>query len=114
MLLPVTEGRCVEYRLVFDPQKILRHWRRQPCGQPQDLNAASPGDLKTLPGVGVTDVGRIIAGRSYRTKEELVEWQIVPQAVRDRSKTRCLPNPYKLKYTPALVVRRASLPSSRL
>lgn len=93
MLLPVTEGWCVEYRLVFDLQKILRHWRRQPCGQPQDLNAASPGDLKTLPGIRVTDVGRIITGRPYRTKEELVEREIVPQAIWDQIKDEVFAKP---------------------
>lgn len=93
MLLPITEGWCVEYRLIFDPEKILRHWRRQECGQPLDLNVASPEDLKTLPGIGVTDVSRIIAGRPYRSKGELVEREIVPQAIWDQIKDEVMANP---------------------
>lgn len=93
MLLPVTEGWCLEYRLIFDPQKILRHWRRQPRGQPQDLNLASAADLKTLTGIGVTDVGRTIARRPYRTKEEIVEREIVPQVVWDQIKDEVFATP---------------------
>ena len=41
MLLPITEAWCIEYTLLFDPQKMLRDWLRKGCGQSLDLNSAS-------------------------------------------------------------------------
>ena len=41
MLLPITEAWCIEYTLLFDPQKVLRDWLRKDCGQSLDLNSAS-------------------------------------------------------------------------
>src|SRR5947208_4733581 len=46
MLLPITEVWCVEYRLVFDQQTVLRHWLRKDCSQLLDINSASADDLK--------------------------------------------------------------------
>src|SRR3989454_800670 len=46
MLLPITEVWCVEYRLVFDQQTVLRHWLRKACAQLLDINSASADDLK--------------------------------------------------------------------
>ncbi|HKW86445.1 MAG TPA: hypothetical protein VJM82_05195 [Nitrospiraceae bacterium] len=92
MLLPITEAWCIEYKLLFDPQKVLRYWSRKDCDQPLDLNSASANDLKTLPGLRGLDVSRILAGRPYQSPDELLQREIVPQTtwevIKDRISAR--------------------------
>jgi len=48
---------------------------------PIDVNSASRNQLKTLPGVGDAEADRIIAGRPYRSKADLVEHGVIPLGV---------------------------------
>ena len=41
MLLPITEAWCIEYTLLFDPQKMLHDWLRKGRGQSLDLSSTS-------------------------------------------------------------------------
>jgi DNA uptake protein ComE-like DNA-binding protein len=46
-----------------------------------DINSASGATLKTLPGIGDAEAGRIVAGRPYLTKAELVTKNVLPVAI---------------------------------
>jgi competence protein ComEA len=56
------------------------------AGSSVDINSATKDELEKLPGIGKAYSEKIINGRRYSKKDQLVSKQILPQATYDKIK----------------------------
>jgi competence protein ComEA len=55
-----------------------------------DINAAGKAQLKTLPGIGDAEADRIIAGRPYLSKADLVSANVISRKTYEGLKSRVI------------------------
>jgi competence protein ComEA len=81
LLLALTSVLLVGTASFAAPQKATDKMADTTKKQLLDLNSAPEADLEALPGIGPAYAKKIVAGRPYAGKDELVQKKILPASV---------------------------------
>ncbi|MEO8131328.1 MAG: helix-hairpin-helix domain-containing protein [Bryobacteraceae bacterium] len=74
--------RAVSLFAASDPKGAGKHGAKTvPAADLIDVNSATPRQLETLPAIGKVFSSRVINGRPYKNKNELVDRRILPPSV---------------------------------
>ncbi len=76
-LNPAGQGQSAATQVSQSPDK-------PPESKLVDINSATVEQLKALPGIGDAFAAKIVAGRPYRAKTDLLRKNIIPQATYDK------------------------------
>lgn len=83
-LLTLVSGMAVAQK--SEPASKPEAMAGQMAADKLDINTATKDQLKALPGIGDAYSQKIIDGRPYRAKNQLVQKKIIPQATYDKIK----------------------------
>ena len=83
---PATGGKMAPGAKMAPAEKMAP----APKAELLDINSATAEQLDALPGVGKAYSAKIIAGRPYKGKDELVQKNIVPQKTYDGIKDKII------------------------
>jgi DNA uptake protein ComE-like DNA-binding protein len=70
--------------------KAAKQGKQKSAPKLVDINAAGAAELKKLPGIGDAEAAKIIAGRPYHSKAELVTHDVLPRGVYEGLKARVI------------------------
>lgn len=78
--------------LPLGPSHVLSAAEKPAVADLLDINTASAEQLKALPGIGDAYSAKIIKGRPYQRKDELVQKKILPRATYEGIKYKIVAN----------------------
>ena len=88
ILVSVVSPICV--RPMFAGQRPQPVTQTQPVGDLLDINTATPQQLNALPGFGAAYTRRVIEGRPYTAKNQLVTRGVLPKSAYELVSSRII------------------------